>query len=316
MSPNRLRPRRGFTLIELLITLVMVSIVGAAIIGTFRSQQRVIRAMSDVGDVRTQLQTAAAVLPVDLRGISAVGGDILFMSDSAIEVRATVATSIVCQGVAGGTTVTMAPAGFIPSATSAAQNIRLTTVVLDPIPGDSLFIWSEGPTLAANDDIWTAAGGVPFIIRDTASAIGACTAPFGNNPALRAKILTLDGGTPLPANITRGAALRVTRRIRYGLYQAGDGNWYLGFRDGSVGSYQYVAGPFLPYAADPNPSGLRFTYYDTLNARVNDMTQLTNVGRIQMTFRAKSSRAVSLSGSSDGRVREDSINVSVAIRNR
>ena len=109
--PAALRARPGFSLIELMITMVMISVVGAAIVTVFNSQQRFTRAASDVGGIRTQLQAAVTLLPAELRNISASGNDITYMSDSSIAVRSTIATSIVCA--MAGNVVTLAPLSLI-----------------------------------------------------------------------------------------------------------------------------------------------------------------------------------------------------------
>jgi hypothetical protein len=63
-------------------------------------------------EVRSQVRQAADILPMDLRAISASGGDIYSgkMLDSAVEFRGTVGSSVVCAlPTVGGTTIRIPP---------------------------------------------------------------------------------------------------------------------------------------------------------------------------------------------------------------
>ena len=311
---NRARP--GFTLVELLITMTMLSIVGAAVISVFNNQQRFVRSASEVGAIRTQLQTAMAVLPQELREVSPAGGDIAEMSDSAMVVHAPIVSSIACEITA--TTVTLAPEQLDP-----ARPRRLTSVSFPPQPGDSLYIWDDGASTAANNDTWRSASGAAYAIAAVNPVAGACLAPYtsvGNSTA-PAYVITVDGATPLRATLLRGSGLRITRTMRYGLYQSSsDGQWYLGYREPSMASYQYVAGPFRGYGT---PSGLRFRFWDVSGAEINvNGVKITapavtrTVARMEITVRAASATPLSLGGTTGGRQFYDSLRVGMTFRNR
>lgn len=311
------RERRGFTLIELLITVTMISVVGAAVVSVFNSQQKFVRAASDVGSIRSQLQTAAIVLPAELRNISATGGDIIAMSGSEITIRTTIATSAVCSFT--GNTITLAPEGNLasPLAGGGTTPIRLTTTVMTPEASDSVFIWDEGATAQSSDDVWTAAGNTPYAVDGVVYTNGACLAAYA--PAanvLPAAVLTINAGTPLRGTIQKGAGVRITRRVSYGLYQsAADGRWYLGYRDPNLPAYQYVAGPFLPYSAT-GETGLRFRYYNNAGVEITDYTLRTSVARIEIAARARAESRSTLGGRGSGKYQEDSLRVGVSLRNR
>ena len=97
-APSR---RAGFTLIELVIALVLMSLVGSAIVSLLLRQQRFYNSTTDLIQTRQQIRQAAAMLPSDLRGISSIGGDIYFMTDSALEFRSVFGSSVVCSNIGG-----------------------------------------------------------------------------------------------------------------------------------------------------------------------------------------------------------------------
>lgn len=310
------RRRAGFTLIELLITMTMLSIVGAAVVSVFNNQQRFVRSASDVGAIRTQLQTAMAVLPQELREVSPADGDIAEMSDSAIVVHVPIVSSIACEIAAGS--VTLAPEQLDP-----ARPRRLTSVSFPPAIGDSLFIWDDGPSAAANNDTWRSDGGGAYGITAVAPTGGACLAPYtsAGNSTATAYVLTVSGATPLRSTLLRGSGLRITRTMRYGLYQsASDGQWYLGYREPGMAAYEFVAGPFRAYGT---PSGLRFRYWDVAGAEINvsgvkitDPAVMRTVARLEITARAASKAPLSLGGAAGGKQFYDSLRVGMTFRNR
>lgn len=307
------RARPGFTLIELLVSMVMITVLGTAIVSVFNTQQRFARAAAQVGEQRTQMQTALAVLPADLRAISPVGGDIISMSDSSIHVRSTITTSIACTFLAP-TSVTLAPEGLIPG-----TQTRFTTVTMVPQAGDSLFVWDEGPGGGASDDLWTAAGNTPYSVTSVTSTAGACVAPYTSsaNATANAYVLTLDGATPLRASLQAGAAVRITRHVRYGFYKSAlDNRWYLGYREPGLTTYQYVAGPFRQYASGNTSTGFKLQYFDAMGVEILDYTQRANVARIQVTTRSRSKAPISLGGAAAGTQYRDSLRVGITLRNR
>ncbi|HEX4932069.1 MAG TPA: prepilin-type N-terminal cleavage/methylation domain-containing protein, partial [Gemmatimonadaceae bacterium] len=295
--------RPGFTLIELMVTMTMMVVVGAAVVSVFNSQQRFTRAAADVGDLRTQLQTATAVLPAELRNISATGNDIISMSDSSIAIRSTIVSSVVCSFAASQ--ITLAPSGAIPTTTPVGPSgtMRLTSVAMDPALGDSVFIWDEGPAGMLSDDTWLSAANAPYAITGAVKTPGACAAtyaPAGNTRD--AYVLTI--GTPLRPTLTKGSAVRITRGAAYGLYQSAlDSKWYLGYRTLGAADYDYIAGPFLDYDASAQ-SGFRFQYFDATGAEITNYAATSTVARVEITARARTAAPVSLSGQPNHKLQE------------
>ena len=316
-----MRPRRGFTLIELLIAMTMLTVIGTAIVSVLNSQQRFVRSAADVGGLRTQMQTALSILPGDLRAVSPIDGDILAMSDSSIQVLATIGSSIVCTFA--GNVVTLAP-----EETDPADPLRLTSLAMTPQAGDSVFIWDDGASGATNNDNWRSASTRAYGVSAVAVTDGACPAPYtsAGNADAPAYQLTIDGATtPLRASLVAGAPVRITRHVRYGLYQsAADSRWYLGYREPGIATYEFVAGPFRAYSADAaQPSGLRFQFWDTtgtainvLGANITARAVTSTVGRVAITARAASNAPLSLGGASKGKYHYDSLRVGMTFRNR
>ena len=61
------RSRPGFTLAEMLVVMVLLTIVGGSLMGVLSKQQRFYRGVSDLGDLRSQLRQAEAVMSSDIR---------------------------------------------------------------------------------------------------------------------------------------------------------------------------------------------------------------------------------------------------------
>ncbi len=76
--------RRGFTLPELLVSLTLVGVLGAAVVGLLRGTQDAYRAESQQIDVRQNLRIAAALLPGELKELNAVDGDLVAMGAAAL----------------------------------------------------------------------------------------------------------------------------------------------------------------------------------------------------------------------------------------
>src|SRR6266705_6267034 len=142
-APSR---RAGFTLIELVIAMVLMSLVGSAIVKLLLRQQRFYNSTTDLIQTRQQLRQAAAMLPSDFRGISSIGGDIYFMTDSALEFRSVFGSSVVCANIGGKLST-------VPRVL--ARGATMTNWATIPVVGDSLAVYNNGPTLAVVDDGWS-----------------------------------------------------------------------------------------------------------------------------------------------------------------
>ncbi len=309
----RLRSR-GFTLAELLASLVIAGLVAAAATATLARQQRLYAGAAQVLDIRGQLRDAADVLATDIRGAAVAGYGMPLMSDSAIEMFTTIGTSIACSAPAG-TSIGLAPSVL-------ASGNTLTSLLVTPDTGD----------LAA---IYTIPGGNPDSARwetrrivSFASGALASTCPRSTgftslaDASAGATGYTLLIAGPAPASARKGAPIRFVRRARYSIYKSSDNLWYLGYRRcGAVTlaactTIQPLSGPYRPYTARGNGSGLSFRYFDL------DGTELPSgssdgraVARVDLVLRGESARSVSLNGDARAQFR-DSVVVSVSPRNR
>ena len=297
MSPatRTMRPRRGFTLIELLVSMVMFSIVGGAVIMVLNGQQRFGRAAAEVGAHRMQMQAASTVLPGDMRMLSSIDGDIISMNATTITIQSTIATGVVCSRA--GQAVTIEPLG------------PLASELMTPAIGDSVFIWADVGA-GWTDDTWrsTSAGNPAYAIAGVAA--GNCAAPLAA-PGTATSTWTL--ANTVQAGIAQGSPYRVTRRVTYGLYQAADGKWYLGYRDPTLASFTQVAGPF------DGATGLRLAYFTAADVELTGAAgyaQTNNVARIEVRTYTKSGTPLSLGGVTAAKVFTDSLRIGVSLRNR
>ena len=308
------RSRRGFTLVELLITMVLLALVGAAVVTVVVRQQRFYRSTSALMDARAQIRQMAAVLPMDLRGISSAGGDIVSMSDSALEFRSSFGSGVVCT-LSSSTVIVLAPR-------NGAKGLKLTSFTRLPVVGDSIALYDVNTSPRATDDRWTfhqvtaistVTGDVSTGCRSTTGLVQSADMTT-SNPSYRITI-----SPSRPTTLAVGSAVRLFRRVRYSLYKAADGLSYLGYRDCLPGRtpvcsvVQPIAGPYRPYAAPgTNMSGLEFAYFDSTDA----VTAIpARVARISVAIRGETATPLQLSNGTVGTL-GDSLSFEVAIRNR
>ena len=98
-------PRRGLSLVEIMVALVLLGIVATGIMTVVMRQQQFYRSATEVIDTRSQIRQAAAVVPVDVRGVSSVSGDILNMSDSSLDVRGNIGSALICSHTPNSVTI-------------------------------------------------------------------------------------------------------------------------------------------------------------------------------------------------------------------
>jgi prepilin-type N-terminal cleavage/methylation domain-containing protein len=293
------RRRSGFTLVELLIVLVLLGVVGGGLMRMVANQQRFYQGTYDLMDLRSQLRQAEAVLTTDLRGMSSPGGDLVAMTDSSMDFRFTVGSSIACTTPASSTII-------IPPTTTANGN-TLTNWLTAPARFDTAYVFDEGAnTTSSTDDAWQ-----PYeIVSVTAGS--SCNAAYNAQPGYAVLMKTTISPT-----IVQGAPIRFVRRAYYSLYQSSnDNNWYLGYMCSSCGNTTVspIAGPFNAYdpTAGSGTSGIRITYFDSTGATT---ASTGSVSRISIVLRGQTRGALNVSGLKRG-VYMDSIRMNVALRNR
>jgi prepilin-type N-terminal cleavage/methylation domain-containing protein len=230
--------RCGFTLIELLIGLTLTSIVGGAVAAAVAVQWRSHDGLGESEGARQALRDGANVLLAELRAASPAGGDLVAVSDTALELQSAIGASVLCS-------------------LSVARD-RIIVPPRQPAVGSSLTWWRDAPAPGDSVDILDGRGSAPdSLTRHEVVSIGggqcALASGFVRSAADAAASIELRVSPALPPSIARGAPVRFLRAARYTLYRSSaDGRWYLGIRErlGGVWSIvQPVAGPFAPAAA-------------------------------------------------------------------
>lgn len=275
--------RSGATLAELIVAMTMLGIIGATAAGTLAQQGRVRTRVVGRLAAEVQLREAIAPLVADLGAASPVGGDFTAgeARDSALEIRATIAAASVCA--TGGE-----PTRTIDAIPVSGQHGRMV------LAGDTAWMYQVGA--------WDAA----VVAGATRSAPGASSC---GSRAADGVVLHVTLGRD--AQLTVGAPLRFTRRIRYSLYRASDARTYLGLREwtassGTFAGVQPVAGPFDSRAT-------RFRYFDTLGTELRSGAATgTELGAVRIELRAETPRWRSSRDTAD----VPRASVAVGLRNR
>ena len=296
--------RRGFSLTEIMVSLVLLGIVATGIMTVVMRQQQFYRSATEVIDTRQQIRQAAAVVPVDIRGVSSIGGDILGMSDSSLDVRGNIGSSIVCSHTANS--ITVPPLDL-------AKGRYFTTFLTRPKVNDVMIIFDD-LTPGNQDDDW-----IPYTI----SAIDSTTAGCGSFTDA-----TADAGkyryvytftANLSSTIIDGAPLRMARGVKYSIYKStSDGLWWMGYREcrgngAGCGVVQPVSGPYMPYVPnDTVRSGVSFVFRDSTGAITANRAA---VARVELFIRGQTQGSVALGGGKMAPY-SDYMKVTIALRNR
>lgn len=304
---------RGFTLIELLLATALAGAVAALIGSTLVRQQRFHISAAEMLEVRGHLRDAAGVLAADIRGAAVSHHGLPVMTDSAIEMFTTIATSVACDAPAG-TSIGM------PPKTLASGN-TLTSILLQPDSGDLAIIYGI-PGGEADSGRWET---VPVSTFSSRSLAAACPASTGfasvSDEAAGATGFTATFASAPSTAVRKGAPVHFLRRARWSLYRSSDNRWYLGYRRcNAVGppvcsAIQPVSGPYRSYSESGAASGLSFRYYDASGTEVRDGASSTAVARVDIVLRGETGRAVALAGDARAAYR-DSVVVTVSPRNR
>ena len=303
MPRLNLRRRAGYTLIEALVVMTLLGIIGGSLVSLLTRQQRFYRDAGETVAVRRELRTGASLLPMEARSLSTVGGDVLAMSNGSFTFRATIGSGVACA--VGSAALTLPP-------TNLAKH-TLTAWYTPPAAGDTVFVFDEDTLAGAEDDKWRKYG-----VQSVTTSTSACPgAPYTDAaldlPSTKPRwVLAVDGG-PLPASIKPGAVVRITRPVRYSLFAAGSGRWYLGYeehRGGAWSTVEPVGGPYLPSNGSGAGGGLRFAYFDTLGTTT---TMRDRLARVDVVLRAESGPS-SMPGR-EGEPLRDSLLFRIGIRN-
>jgi hypothetical protein len=284
--------------VEIVVSLALTGVVLAMVSAVALRQQRFFADLAEQSATAARLREAAAILPIQLR--AARPDDIREARDTSLELRATIATAVVCD--TAPSTVILEPE---------TNDERRYASFLSPIEaGDSLWILTPGPNAAE----WR-----PLVVLGVGSrSSGACAAsapPLAGEGLHRARVAL--SVAALPAGVI-GMPVRVTRPTRYSLYRSADG-WYLGQRDWSnaaarFATIQPVAGPFL----SATERGLWFSYTDSsgspLDRPVPDVRAIAGI-RIELHAQTTDPARI-LTSAGASRRKTDSTILIVALRNR
>jgi prepilin-type N-terminal cleavage/methylation domain-containing protein len=255
--------RRGFTLVELLIGLVLIGIVSAGVYRVLVNNQRIYEAQTQRIEMLQNIRAAAAILPAELREISASDGDIQAMSATSIRFRAMRQLGFLCAApVLGGANVVLAVRRAPFYGTRAFDFNR-----------DSVLVYYEGDQQTRMDDGWV-------IGRINAIAAGVC--PDASPAWLLTTSLFFDGGQSQVSQTGRilfGSPVRGFEPVTYSLYASGGRN-YIGIQEGG-NAIQPLVGPLLA-------NGLQMAYFDSTGAGTATPAR---VASIRITLRAETRRA-------------------------
>ena len=301
------RGRRGVTLVELLVAITILAIVGGAVLSVLTQQQRFYRDANEWIGLRRELRNGAGMLPTELRGISSVGGDVTEMLDSALYFNANFGSAVVCARAAR--TIDIPPTNLTKH--------TLSSWYTQPHPGDIAYVFNDGEKAGSADDKWDAFTIKTFAPNATTCAQAAFLTAADVSPGWR---ITIDDADPnVSAFVQTGAVIRFGRPVRYSLFQptVGPGEpWYLGYAEqtdvaGVFTSTDVVGGPFEDYVEGAG-GGVRFAYFNALNAPLTNLAQAASLARVDVVLQARSTAPSALSGAT----LSDSTVFRVALRNR
>lgn len=301
--------RAGLTIVELLVTMTIMSVVGATLGVLLMSQFKLFNRTQAAVAVQRDLRTGLALLPLDLRGASRSLGDLTDLRDTAVQLRATIGSSVVCERP-NSTTLVLPPLNL-------ARN-RLTTWYTPPKAGDTLWVYNDSISVGPEDDAWQP---VRIAAIDTAPVVNcvAPTSPFvdaAQDPPATKPRFRVTLATALSPYVAVGAPIRFLRSARYSLIKSTSTptRWFLGYREyvsGAWSTAEPIAGPFQA-PGGTTPVGLAFAYYDTMGVALAANPVGTTVGRIDLVMRARTQ----VRGGRDSIVVRDSLAARVALRNR
>lgn len=288
------RARRGNGLLETLVALPLIALLGVVAIRLLLSVHRQVLHADGVIGASRELRHAASVLSAELRVLRA--RDLVAWNDTVVEFDGTVGVGIVCASGRGAGLLLL----VAPSTASRNTDPVAATWNQPPQAGDRVEAWLPGASPA---DMPTVASATLRAISTGNECERSPLMPDGLAETTRLTLVDT-----LPGMVVAGAPVRVTRRTRYSLYRASDGDWFLGRRTRGSASWdivQPVAGPLR----SPRDRGLVIRVYDAQGAPV-DGASAAQATRVSIELRAPRR-----SGSAAPRlVTNDSARIDVALR--
>lgn len=293
------------------VVIALLGLVGAAVGSAVLHQQRFYADASELLYAREGVRDAMGVLSTDIRGSSS-GDTLRLMADTAIELFASIGTSVVCRSVASN--------AFALAAESGEGN-TLTSLPMHPDTGDIALLYIDSD-VDVDGDVDSAGRSGSVWERQRIAAFAAKPAGSGclldGTAPAEGFVLTLQSNPAHP--VRRGAPVRFVRRGRFSLYRSSDRQWYLGYRrcnalgPSSCGTIQPISGPYRSHSADREKTGFMFEYLNARGEGVSGVDSSLAVARIDITARTDSREARRI-GKRERSI-GDSATTSVAIRNR
>lgn len=285
--------------------MALAGLVGSVIAITLIRQQRFYRGAAELHYVRENVRDAMEVLSTDIRGMS-VADTVRLRADSAIEFFANIGSSVVCQ-IKGNEL-------GLPSAHSSANS--LSGFLVTPDTGDLAVVYGSSESEGAE---WERHGVLGFVSRPLAASCPTSTGMSRQSEidAAGTGFVVTIAPPPRPG-IKAGSPVWFLRRVRYSLYRASDGNWYLGYRRcNAVGvsgcdAIQPVSGAYRAYSSNPLTSGLIFEYFDASGQKLEPTASSLSLARVDITARSESPQQ---HWAGQQPKISDSATVSIAIRN-
>jgi hypothetical protein len=295
------RARPGLMLAELAVIVTLAGLIAGLVGMTLVRQQRFYSGASEQLQAREDVRDAMELLSSDIRGTS-ITDTLRLVADSAIELFASIGTSVVCQTIAGARV-------DLPRQSPAPLN-ALTAFITLPDTGDIAVFHRD--SLGGSSE-WER-----HRIAGVAAQAGdaACPAVAGSAIGFQLQL-----ATPLTPQVHAGSPVRFIRRGRYSIYRASDGQWYLGYRrcnatgePSTCGVIQPLSGPYAQYSADANSTGLLFEYFNAAGRGLKPGDSPLEIARIDITARGAAGRRSWMHGS--GAATAQSATLAVSIRNR
>ncbi len=270
----------GFTLVESLIVAVVAAVLFAAIFQALVAQQRGYREQKAIVELHHTAGASIEALAMELRQVSATGGDLIVATEDSVTFRAYRKAGIVCE--------------------SRPDEDRLVIWELDKAfaPGDSVVVFLDHDGSTATDDAWWFG-----VVQDTVS--GACSDPWDWLSDDRSSTVLLTGGGRIHG-IGRGAPVRAFEHVTYGRFEV-DGARVVGRRVAGSNALNHV-GPSAPTHVE----GFRLRYFDGEGRllRPSDASTRARVARIEVSVRDVDSDR----GGSVGVESVDAFAIQVALR--
>ena len=278
--------QRGFTLVEILVALVLMGIVGTAIYQLLVANQRLYRAQVESVSVNESARGTVAILPSEVRELSAAGGDILSMNATSLTYKSMQGVYFLCADPdLGGLSITLdGTTSFGLRSISAAD--------------DSILLFAEGDPSTRSDDGWVSA---------SVSSTTAGNACPGSQPSITVGLSNISAADL--GLVQAGAPARTFRVAQIALYED-SGEWWLGGKPFDKSSQSW--GTMQPLLGPLSGTGLALAYTDSTGTTTTDPTQVARVG---ITVQSQSQDRVYRAGGAGSIYLFQDLVTQVALRN-